>query len=505
MKSLGLSSSNTALDLFLIQLAGRYSISRTYSAREVIFAEGDPGNTMHLILDGSIRVTKKSPESGEPVVIAHRSAGDFLGEMALVEESPRFATASAETDCEVLEFSKDNFEKIIREQPALATRVLKSLSTKLRESDSLRIVELEESNRQLTASNRELIRLNSFLDCVIDQSPSAVFLTTRGGKVFRMNKAASRMFSIEDPEAYLDVDSLFKDLDFEKLRRRIRHTWTGELRGQRSSEEFPVYLSVTTLSGHNNSILYLMICQDISELHAFNEIITEFEKYASAQETAVELTHDLKNYLGVLLGNMELLISQLTPDQRDDMKRPLEAIGKTSQEVLQFIENVMAYREDRRDVVPVDVRALVRAIVRFCQPQARFQDVEIEVEIEPKFPDRIFIKQGQLQSVLVNLLVNAAEAMDEAPSGQAKKIAVTLARSADNDRVIISIIDNGPGIAEEHLPRVFKKRFTTKATGHGIGLVSIAKIVEAHSGEIAVESALGGGAKFEIKLPIKVG
>ena len=123
MKSL--SSSNTALDLFLIQLAGRYSISRTYSPGEVIFTEGDPGNTMLLILDGSIRITKNSPESGKPLDIAYRGSGDFLGEMALVEESPRFATASAESHCEVLEFSKDNFEKIIREQPALATRVLK--------------------------------------------------------------------------------------------------------------------------------------------------------------------------------------------------------------------------------------------------------------------------------------------------------------------------------------------------------------------------------------------
>ncbi|MEW5995257.1 MAG: cyclic nucleotide-binding domain-containing protein, partial [Candidatus Zixiibacteriota bacterium] len=479
MVTFGVNSSNVELDLFLVRLAGEYSISRTYAPGEIIFSEGDPGDTMLFILDGIIQVTKRSPESGEVVKIAHRKAGDFLGEMALVEKTPRFATAVAESSCQVLEFSKDNFEKIIREQPALATRVLRSLSNKLRESDSQRITELEENNRRLTASNRELVRLNSFLDCIIDQSPSAVLLTTRDGRVFRMNRAAARMFDVADPEKDLNIQDLFTSLPFEELRRSYRRTWTGEVSGRRNAEEFPVFLSVTALTSHNDSILYLIICQDISELKAFNEMITQFEKYTCAQEAAAELAHDLKNYIGVLLGNIELMVSRFTADEHEKYSRTLNAIDKTSREMLQFIEDVMAYHDDKSDMVPADLRSLLRALVRFCHTQPRFERIRLSIDVSPQFPQRLDIRQGQFQSAIVNLLVNAAEALESVSPDEGRIIRVELGTSDDNEWALIRIWDNGPGIPPEHLEKVFKERFTTKPSGHGIGLVSLAKIIKA--------------------------
>ncbi len=250
MRINNLSSTNPELDLVLIRLAEEYSLSKEYRPGEVIFTEGEPGSTMLLILSGTVRVLKQGSDTVAPRLIAMRGTGDFLGEMALVEESPRFATVVAATECEVLEFSRNNFEKVISEQPALATRVLRSLSSKLRESDSSRLAELEESNRLLTTTNEELTRLNSFLDCVIDQSPSAILLTTRMGDIFRMNKATQRMFEIADPDEDIGIGSLLSDIDLREIMERDSESWHGEVSGIRNGEKFPLYVSVTSMSGY---------------------------------------------------------------------------------------------------------------------------------------------------------------------------------------------------------------------------------------------------------------
>ena len=495
-------STNPALDILLLQLAEKYSIAKSFLAGERIFEEGDPGSTMLLILSGSVKVIKKSAVDGMPVQIATRGAGAFLGEMAIVEESPRSATVMAETDCQVLLFTKENFEKIVVEQPALATRVLRSLSRKLRESDYNRISELEANNRRLNEYNRELIRLNTFLDYVIDQSPSAVLLVRRSGEIYRMNKAATRMFGVKHTEDTLRIEDFFVNVNLSALVPDPDTTWHGEVSARSGHDIFPAYMSITALSGHVDRLLHMVICQDISELQALNRTIAEFEKYTSAQETAVELAHDLKNLLGVLLGNVELVLMRLSEKQRQTLQRAIEAIEKSSRETLEFVESIMAYREDPAGYKDVDVRSMVKAVVRYCQSQGRFRGISLDYHVDESFPEKMSIKEGQIQSVIVNLLMNAAEALADCPGKPQKNIRVSLLPGEKPNTAIIRVCDNGPGISKEHLPMLFVERFTTKNEGHGIGLVSSGKIVQKHGGEITADTESGKGTTFTIRLPI---
>ncbi|UCD62837.1 MAG: cyclic nucleotide-binding domain-containing protein [Candidatus Zixiibacteriota bacterium] len=498
-----MSSTNPALDLVLIRLAEEYSLSKRYQPGETIFTEGEPGSTMLLIIHGTVRVLKQGSDKVAPRLIAMRGPGDFIGEMALVEESPRFATLVAGTECEVLEFSRENFEKVISEQPALATRVLRSLSSKLRESDSSRLAELEENNRLLTTTNEELVRLNSFLDCVIDQSPSSILLATRMGDIFRMNKATTRMFEIPTPEDDLNISTLFADFRLDDLLEDELDSWHGEATGLRNGERFPVYLSVTSLSGHADSLLRLVICQDISELKLLNETIVDVEKYESAQETAAELAHDLKNYMGVLIGNVELALSRLTPEQKSQVKGSFQSISDASKQIVQFVENMMIYRDDKSDFRPVNLPAVINALIRFCRSQAAFQTIKFDFQAAPDFPVPALLKEDQIRRVIINLLVNAAEALSHSADIQDKQVTVRLDVASGGDTVIMTVSDNGPGIDEEHIPKLFKERFTTKSAGHGIGLMSVAKIIQAHGGTIQVDSEVGRGTTFAFTLPIR--
>ncbi len=435
-------------------------------------------------------------------MIALRGPGDFIGEMALVEESPRFATVVAGSDCQVLEFSRDNFEKVISEQPALATRVLRSLSSKLRESDSSRMEELEENNRLLTKTNEELVHLNSFLDCVVDQSPSPILLTTNHGDIFRMNKATIRMFEIANPEDDLVIDSLIEGFNINDILANDVESWHGEATGFRNAERFPVYLSVTSLSGHADMLLYLIICQDISELKVLNQTIVDIEKYESAQETASELAHDLKNYLGVLIGNVELALTRITPEQKSQMKNSFQAISDTSREIVQFVENMMIYRDDKSEFREVDLPAAVRALMRFCRSQVAFQTIKFVRRVGSDFPSAIPVKEDQIRRVIVNLLVNAAEALSQCADKENKQIIIEMNTRPEEGMAVIKVIDNGPGIDKGLLSKVFKERFTTKDRGHGIGLMSVFKIVQAHGGQIQIDSKIGEGTSFEFTLPL---
>jgi len=500
-----INSSNPALDLFLFQLATKYSISKAYSPGEVIFAEGDTGRTMLLILHGIVKIVKGSSEDGRPVEIAKRGAGEFFGEMALVEQSPRFASVVAVTDCEVLEFSKENFERIIKEQPALATRVLRSLSKKLRESDSDRIAELEESNRLLDASNKELKRLNAFLDTVIDQSPTAIFITTYSGGIFRKNEAAVRMFDLEGASEDINVESLFQNLKIGELELDKRTNWHGEVTAKRGDRTFPSYIAVTSLTGHDNSTLYLVICQDISELQAFNNAMRDLEKYSSAQSTAAEFAHDLKNYFGAITCGVDLLVENLPDEQRNSLSKSVGAVQSSVKQIMSYVDKAMVNTGGQADAKTKDVTEVINAVIRFCKTQVRFQGIDLNLNVHPDTPKEIRLKEVQIQSVILNLLVNAAEALSEKKGDEMRAICVDVIPDFESASLHIKITDNGPGINPEFLPKLFKERQTTKKDGHGIGLVSVGKIINSHGGAVSVNSEPGKGAMFDVVLPIEEG
>jgi signal transduction histidine kinase len=504
MAFLNQNSTNPALDMFLLQLASQYSLAKRFKTGETLFAEGQPGNTMLLILQGTVAVQKKVPATGHLRTIATRGPGDFLGEMAIVEASPRFATIVAQSDCEVLEFSHANFERAIQEQPALATRVLRSLSQKLRESDSSRIAELEDNNRALAASNDELTTLNFFLDRLIEESPSAVLIAQRNGDIFRHNRAAAHMFDIEGDSANLTVRDLLPDLHLyhsDDSGENSRHVETTGIRGLKT---FPVLSSVSVIEGSDSSSLYLVICQDLSELQALNETILSIEKHGAATDVVAEIAHDIKNYLAILSGHFQLVLTRLTAEQQQRSARSIEAIDATTEGILQFLENAMGSDRGVALQSRVDLANLMRTLIRFCRSQSMFTQIELGLEVEPGFPGAVTASEDQIRRIVLNLVLNAAEALKTVEREGVKSVQVQLTWRKSESALNIRVTDNGPGISPEHLSKVFKERFTTKKTGHGIGLVSVARLIESQGGTIAVESSLDTGTTFEIVLPVQM-
>jgi signal transduction histidine kinase len=497
-------STNPALDQFLLQLASQYSLAKRFRAGDVLYTEGQPGSTMLLVLQGTLGVQKRVKDSGQLRTIATRGPGDFLGEMAIVEESPRSATVVARSDCEVLEFSHASFERAIKEQPALATRVLKSLSRKLRESDSFRILELEESNRALSASNAELTSLNLFLDRLIEESPSAVLIVRRNGDVFRHNRAAVRMFEIAGDSVDLYIRDLLPDLRLlqsDVAGEGSRHV---EATGVRGSATFPVLSSVSLFDWSDTGGLYLIICQDISELQALNETVVAVGKHEAAADVVAEVAHDIKNHLAILSGHFQLLMTRLTAEQQQRSAQSINAIESTHAEILRFLENAMISDHCAVSQSRVDLANLMRTLIRFCRSQSVFSQIEFKLDVEAGFPKAVTTSEDQIRRIVLNLVLNAAEALKTVEREGTRSVSIQLTWLEKERVVQIRVKDNGPGISPDHLAKVFKQRFTTKKSGHGIGLVSVARIVESQGGRISVTSAPDTGTVFEIILPVQV-
>jgi signal transduction histidine kinase len=147
---------------------------------------------------------------------------------------------------------------------------------------------------------------------------------------------------------------------------------------------------------------------------------------------------------------------------------------------------------------PINLNDIVSSVVRMVKSSAMLHSCELGTFLDPDIPT-VEGDPVQLQQVLLNLIINAFDAMHATPLSR-RKILITTERDADGV-TLVSVRDYGVGIPEQVRERLFEQFFTTKAKGLGMGLSIVRSIVESHGGTIAAENADGGGAQFQFSLP----
>jgi signal transduction histidine kinase len=156
-----------------------------------------------------------------------------------------------------------------------------------------------------------------------------------------------------------------------------------------------------------------------------------------------------------------------------------------------------------------DINAVIRETIQFVEHQVGFQNVEFALELDPNLP-AIWMDPNQLKQVIMNLVVNARDAMEERGhiSVRSRRLP-TLFSPGVGQRAVpaveLTFSDTGSGIPEEDLPKIFDPFFTSKEPGKGVGLgLSVGySIIKAHDGTIDVESEIGRGTTFRIVLPVE--
>jgi signal transduction histidine kinase len=236
------------------------------------------------------------------------------------------------------------------------------------------------------------------------------------------------------------------------------------------------------------------------ELRSAQNQIIHRERMAAKGEMAAEIGHELRNQLVAISGRAQLLLRDADRKVYENVDRHAQIILEQSRRMEALSKGLMDFSSAELRVERVDVNALVQRSIEFVRTQNRFDDVEWDVRLATPVPE-LRVDPGQIQQVLLNLFMNAADAMAEKGVGVRRiSVASEWDERARSLRIVVG--DTGGGIAPQHLARIFEPHFTTKPTGHGFGLSSSFRIVANHGGRIVAESPPGQGARFTITLPV---
>ena len=471
-------------------------VRRVFKAGEVIFRQGEPGCTLLYVLSGTVTIIK------DEIEISSGGSGEFFGEMSLLENSPRFASVIAQSDCVAIEYNLEEFMILARYEPEFAVAIMRNLSHKLRDSDSTRIVELEASNELLQTKNAELARVNDFLEKLIEQSPAGIAIIDQDGAIELINPSGCRMLTISKDDLPRSMLDYFTDGNpLQDLRQRQLSIWSGQYAAKVGSATKTFFVSISQTRATSSHDRYLINFEDISELIELNERIIKLDRFATEAEMASEIAHSINNYLTVISGNLELLNLRLEAKVVEKHHRQFEAMANSVDAIVKYVEGLMGANDDSGVSSPKDLAEMVRVMLRVLKPQKRFRYVAMDLKIAPDFPKLVTLFEAPFHQVMLNLLINAADALNSQSENDKKAINVSLQYNSGEKRVLIDISDNGPGVAAGREDDLFSVRFTTKEKGHGIGLITVKKIIDRHNGSITANSTPGKGTTFTISLP----
>jgi signal transduction histidine kinase len=220
-----------------------------------------------------------------------------------------------------------------------------------------------------------------------------------------------------------------------------------------------------------------------------------------AGELTGAIAHEINQPLGAILANADTaeLMLDSGRDRRDDLRAILDSIRRDdlrASEVIRRVRDLLGRHVSER--AAVDLNAIVRELESLMQSEARRRAVALEIQEAPQ-PLIIMGDRIQLQQVLINLVLNAMDAVADEPP-ERRSVAVSLAQGEGG--ALLAVRDRGHGIAPEHLPKVFESFFSTKNNGMGLGLSITRTIVEAHGGRIRAESAPGRDTVFRAEFPL---
>ncbi len=242
----------------------------------------------------------------------------------------------------------------------------------------------------------------------------------------------------------------------------------------------------------------LLILRDVTHERMAEENALADERLAAVKTLAAGVAHEIGNPLNALTIHLQLLSRELRRVSDEQQRASLQELTTIAAGEVTRLDGILkrflaAIRPSKPHLVKGDVREVLTTTLRLLTPDLEQRHILLQQALPKHLPD-IFLDAQQLEQVFFNLIRNA---MDAVPDGGRIGVTVTV----DDYNVNVSILDNGEGIPEEMLGRIFDPYVTTKAKGNGLGLMIVRKIVQAHGGTIACASHQGEGTCFTLHLP----
>jgi two-component system NtrC family sensor kinase len=363
---------------------------------------------------------------------------------------------------------------------------------------------LKTVNLELETSRWDLKESNNILCALSDNLPDSFYIIDPRFKLIAVNRSRARR--IEQTPKYL-VGKLCYEAFFDRRKPcpecRVSETFQSgqfiqrnERRRNRQEEatEWEIF-SYPISNEKEQTTQALLLEHDITEKRRLETILTQSEKLAAVGQLAAGVAHEINNPLTAIIANAQILHRELPTDH--DLQESVDLIARAGARAAQVVRNLLDFaRKEEYSLGLTDLNETVERALELIQHEFIARGVDLKFEPDPDLPS-ILASQDHLQSVWLNLLLNAMDSLDKSPS----EIRVNTQQAGDE--IHISISDNGKGISPENITRIFEPFYTTKAPGRGTGLgLSVShRIVKQHRGHIRVESQVGLGSKFTVILP----
>jgi PAS domain S-box-containing protein len=221
-------------------------------------------------------------------------------------------------------------------------------------------------------------------------------------------------------------------------------------------------------------------------------------------ELTTSIAHEINQPLAAVIANAEACLSWLdrNPADLDAARRSVEWIVEDGNRASEVIRRVRALAKKTIERVPLDINDVANDVMALVQRELSSHAVSVRLELAPGLP-MVLGDRVQLQQVIINLVINAIEAMESIANRP--RILIIGSGRHDMDRLFLTVADNGIGIPQPDAERMFTPFFTTKSSGMGMGLSICRSIVEAHEGRLSASCNEGGGAVFQFLLPVHEG
>jgi PAS domain S-box-containing protein len=341
---------------------------------------------------------------------------------------------------------------------------------------------------------------------LFERSPDAMLVETSDGVIIDANPAAERMYggvvTGRHINELIEGEKLVVDAGSEAFR---RHGVTNQAGiGRRlDGSTFPreVDLHALDISGERR---ILAIVRDLTERQRLQAELVQAQKMEAIGQLVAGVAHELNNPLASIVAFSQLL--RTDPDLPVDLRHQADMLVHEANRTRVIVQNLLDFARARpAERLPTDLRPLVDSVIGLQSYSFGRGGLEVVIDIPPDLPP-ILLDRAQMQQVLVNLTVNAAQAIRDSGVGGILRIAAAPVVQPDGRPIVrIEISDDGPGVPTELLGRLFMPFFTTKAPGRGTGLgLSVSfGIVAGHGGSLRHEPGPGGvGATFIIEMPL---
>jgi two-component system, cell cycle sensor histidine kinase and response regulator CckA len=395
---------------------------------------------------------------------------------------------------------------------------------------SLTVSPIREGGRVIGASHvardiserKRLESANAQLAAIVESSDDAIISKDLQGVIQTWNASAARVYGYPAEEV-IGRNMTFllppgreneEEQILDKIRRgeRVEHYETVRLR--KGGESIHVALTISPIRDRDGALVGAShVARDITERRAFEQQMRQAQRLESLGVLAGGIAHDFNNLLTGIIGNASLAAETLTGAHA--ARRYLDELTLSAERAADLTRQLLAYSGRGQFVVgPVsvsDVVAEISTLVKASTPKT----VDVRLHLDRRIPP-IEADRSQIQQLLMNLVINAAEAIGEGRPGR-----VTVKTGADwlegdflraafpgaqieaGNYVFIEVEDDGCGMDEQTRARIFDPFFTTKFTGRGLGLAAATGIVKAHNGAIRVVTAAGKGTAFKVIFPVR--